>query len=192
VSTTAAKYHSTTDTSLRNKVHTLIKDKHDFTPSLLHVITWTTRIILERKVKSNIYQAVIATDVERTFVLLIYESIEDIVEESAIIGFNAGDGCRFFSLPESSSREAILNLENTSNVGIQGTYIFRADQAFITRVNETGEYKGARYRNCYSKGMLVSLATPLALAEGSGAHVYNDSFHSPRIWGNNTMHVLLM
>ena len=44
------------------------------------------------------------------------------------IGFNAGDGVRSFTLPESLTAEGVLNLENTSNVGIPGVYIFRVDQ----------------------------------------------------------------
>lgn len=45
-------------------------------------------------------------------------------------GFNAGDGDRFFSIPGSQTA-AILNVYNTSNVGIPGLWTFRVDQNAI-------------------------------------------------------------
>ena len=44
----------------------------------------------------------------------------------AQVGFNAGDGERFVSLPGSQT-EAILNISPTSNVGEPGFWIFRVD-----------------------------------------------------------------
>ena len=46
-------------------------------------------------------------------------------------GFNAGDGDRFYSIP-GSQMAAILNVYNTSNVGIPGLWMFRVDQSTIT------------------------------------------------------------
>ena len=43
----------------------------------------------------------------------------------ATIGFNSGDGLRFFNLPEASD---VFSLANSTNVGIPGTFIFRVDQ----------------------------------------------------------------
>lgn len=45
-------------------------------------------------------------------------------------GFNAGDGERFFSIPGSQTA-AILNVFNTSNVGVPGLWTFRVDQNSI-------------------------------------------------------------
>ena len=44
------------------------------------------------------------------------------------VGFNAGDGFNYFTLPQSVTADGILNLDNTSNVGIPGMYIYRVDQ----------------------------------------------------------------
>ena len=44
------------------------------------------------------------------------------------IGLNAGDGVSFITVPESLTVEGVLNLPNTSNVGLPGVYIFRVDQ----------------------------------------------------------------
>ena len=44
------------------------------------------------------------------------------------IGFNAGDGVHYYIVPESVTADGVLNLDNTSNVGIPGMYIYRVDQ----------------------------------------------------------------
>ena len=44
------------------------------------------------------------------------------------IGFNAGDGVHYYTVPESLVANNVLNLDNTSNVGIPGMYIYRVDQ----------------------------------------------------------------
>ena len=41
-------------------------------------------------------------------------------------GFNAGDGERFFSIPGSQT-SAILNVFNTTNIGVPGLWVFRVD-----------------------------------------------------------------
>ena len=46
-----------------------------------------------------------------------------------IIGFNSGDGTRFFSLSESSIDGGFLNLESSSNIGIPGVFVYRVDQS---------------------------------------------------------------
>ena len=87
----------------------------------------------------NTFQAVIATDGNRTYVGFIYEDIQW-GSSYVTIGFNAGDQSRSYTLPESFSDQAVLNLVNTSNVGRQGTYIFRVDQlATSVHQSSTGE-----------------------------------------------------
>ena len=48
----------------------------------------------------------------------------------AQVGFNAGDGIRFASVPGSQTAE-IINITTTSNVGILGVWIFRVDEEDI-------------------------------------------------------------
>ena len=45
---------------------------------------------------------------------------------AAQVGFNAGDGVNFASVPGSRTRE-IINITNTTNVNIPGVWIFRVD-----------------------------------------------------------------
>ena len=48
----------------------------------------------------------------------------------AQVGFNAGDGVRFASVPGSQTAD-IVNIDTTSNVGIPGVWIFRVDEEDI-------------------------------------------------------------
>ncbi len=60
--------------------------------------------------------------------------------------------------------------------------------------------RGLIYTESYSmilplssqSNVLVSLAAPLATAEGSGVRAYSDSYRSPKNWGTNTMCVQLV
>ena len=44
----------------------------------------------------------------------------------AQVGFNAGDGVRFASVPESQTG-AIINITMTSNIGVPGVWIFQVN-----------------------------------------------------------------
>ena len=46
-------------------------------------------------------------------------------------GFNAGDGERYFSIPGSRTAD-IVDVEHTTNVGLQGRWVFRVDDNSIT------------------------------------------------------------
>ena len=74
--------------------------------------------------QANTFQAVIATDGQRTFVLFIYANIQ--WGNNATIGFNAGDGVRSIVV---TTRP--LDVETGSNVGVTGLYINRIDLSSI-------------------------------------------------------------
>ena len=82
-----------------------------------------------------------ATDGTRSFVLFLYENITWTTGDAsggrggfggtpAQVGFNAGDGIRFASVPGSQTAE-IANIEETSNVGVPGLWIFRVDENIV-------------------------------------------------------------
>ena len=75
----------------------------------------------------NTFQAVLATDGTQTYVMFLYQDIQW-SSSATSIGFNAGDGVNFITVPESLTVEGVLNLTNTSNVGLPGVYIYRVDQ----------------------------------------------------------------
>ena len=68
-----------------------------------------------------------ATDGQTSFVLFLYNEIQ---WGQASIGFNAGDGTRFFAFSgvlTSATRE----IETQSNVGMPGIYVFQVDGSSI-------------------------------------------------------------
>ena len=50
---------------------------------------------------------------------------------AAQVGFNAGDGERFFSVPGSQTDE-IINIDTTTNVGMPGVWIFQVNGDITT------------------------------------------------------------
>ena len=46
------------------------------------------------------------------------------------VGFNAGDGVRYFSVPGSRTA-SIVDVETKTNVGLRGRWMFRIDQASV-------------------------------------------------------------
>ena len=59
-----------------------------------------------------------------TFVFFIYHDIQ--WGDGANVGFNAGDGTRFFMLQDALTNQE-LNIDEGSNVGVTGVYIYRVD-----------------------------------------------------------------
>ena len=80
----------------------------------------------------NLFQAILATDGIRAYVLFIYGDIQW-TNGRVTIGFSAGDRVRYFALPESSSSMTILDLEKTSNCVRQGVYVYRVDESQFVR-----------------------------------------------------------
>ena len=74
--------------------------------------------------QANTFQAVIATDGQRTFAIFIYADME--WGNSATVGFNAGDGIRSIVVTTQP-----LDVETGSNVGVTGLYINRIDLSVI-------------------------------------------------------------
>ncbi|XP_078521748.1 sushi, nidogen and EGF-like domain-containing protein 1 isoform X3 [Lissotriton helveticus] len=92
----------------------------------------------------NTFQIILTTDGELSFTIFNYESITwttgmhpssggDFVGLGGIAaqaGFNAGDGKRYFNIPGSRTDD-IVAVENTTNVGIPGRWVFRIDDAQV-------------------------------------------------------------
>ena len=79
----------------------------------------------------NTFQAVLATDGVLSFILLSYELIEwdrCCGYNYPNIGFNSGS--RSFSLSVALTPDAV-HIEDNSNVGIKGVYMYRVDQDTI-------------------------------------------------------------
>ena len=81
----------------------------------------------------NTYQAVIATDGEQTYVLLLYRDIQwerNFNDRVANVGFSVTDSARQygFNLFDFIAAGSPIDLPNLSNVGIPGVFHFRVDQ----------------------------------------------------------------
>ena len=59
--------------------------------------------------------------------MFLYHDIQWRTSDTTI-GFNAGDGFNYYTVPDSTTADGVLNLDSTSNVGIPGIYIYRVDQ----------------------------------------------------------------
>nr|XP_002734454.1 PREDICTED: uncharacterized protein LOC100367616 [Saccoglossus kowalevskii] len=85
----------------------------------------------------NTFQAVLITDGEQSFTIFNYGDINWTTGTMrrkggipAEVGFNAGDGVSFYKLAASMKPE-IVNIRETSNVGILGRYAFKTDRENI-------------------------------------------------------------
>ncbi len=83
------------------------------------------------------FQCVLVSDGARSFVYFLYaDGLIQWTRGSAStvhaqVGFNAGDGVRFAVVPESQTA-AIQNIDETTNVGVNGLWAFRVDREDIT------------------------------------------------------------
>ena len=77
-----------------------------------------------------------------TFVFFIYHAIQ--WGDGANIGFNAGDGTRFFMVQDALTNQ-VLNIDERSNVGVTGLYIYRVDLCSVLGPNDGEKPKISAY-----------------------------------------------
>ena len=58
---------------------------------------------------------------------------------TARAGYSSGNGVDFFELPQSGNQSALLDLENASNVGVAGTYVFNVRSGSATPAISVGD-----------------------------------------------------
>uniref|UniRef100_A0A7N6BGB5 Sushi, nidogen and EGF-like domains 1 n=1 Tax=Anabas testudineus TaxID=64144 RepID=A0A7N6BGB5_ANATE len=92
----------------------------------------------------NTFQVVLITDGELSFTIFQYNNITwttgmhassggnlaGLEGIAAQAGFNAGDGKRYFNIPGSRTAD-VVNVEETTNVGYPGRWVFRIDDANV-------------------------------------------------------------
>ncbi|MDO8973127.1 Calx-beta domain-containing protein [Reyranella sp.] len=79
-------------------------------------------------------------------------------------GYSSGNGVDFFELPQSGNQTALLDLENASNVGVAGTYVFNVRSGSATPAISVGDASLAEGNGPNSKYIVV----PVFLAAPSG------------------------
>lgn len=114
----------------------------DFAPKYAMIITWRNMTIVnrrrERPLKTNTYQAVIATDEIRTYAMYNYEQIQWITHldnydglkgSPAFVGFNAGNTTRTFEFnPYSQTQRVSLLPSGGLGNRLKGRYFFQLDE----------------------------------------------------------------
>ena len=89
---------------------------------------------------------VVAADQQMTFVFFIYGDIQ--WGDGANIGFNAGDGTRYFMDPGALTNQT-LNIDEGSNVGVTGVYIYRVDLPACSVLGPKNGEKPSYYSSTY-------------------------------------------
>ena len=114
--------------------------------------------------QTNTFQAVLATDSVRSFVIFLYadgeiqwtsgdgsHGVHGLGGTPAQVGFNAGDGIRHAVIPASYT-DAIINITHTSNVDIPGVWVFRVDEETVViggcQSTTAGNEKSIVYLHC--------------------------------------------
>lgn len=70
------------------------------------------------------------------------------------VGFNAGDGEHYFSVPGSMTN-SVLNLPQMSNIGVPGQFVFRVDQNKISNAGKA--FNSLQYKKRYSHFLLLRI-----------------------------------
>ncbi|XP_062582966.1 sushi, nidogen and EGF-like domain-containing protein 1, partial [Saccostrea cucullata] len=138
-------YRTTTDRTIlqrgTNNINTLFPNIVTFTATWMMIITWEDVAAYGCSTSGscqqwNTFQLVLINNGVNSFVVYDYNKIT--WTQSAQVGFNAGDGVHYYSVPGSMTN-AVLNLPQMSNIGIPGQYVFRVDQAKITNADTVDE-----------------------------------------------------
>ena len=74
----------------------------------------------------NTFQCVLATSAPASFVIFLYADGEIQWTNGALAGINAGDGVNSITIPGSRTQD-IINISQTSNVGIPGIWMFQVN-----------------------------------------------------------------
>ena len=93
--------------------------------------------------QANTFQVVIAADQQMTFVFFVYHAIQW-GDDGVSIGFSAGDGTRFFMVPRAQANQ-VLDIDEGSNVGVTGVYIYRVDLCSVLGPNDGEKPKISGY-----------------------------------------------
>ncbi|XP_071588840.1 sushi, nidogen and EGF-like domain-containing protein 1 [Heliangelus exortis] len=143
-------YREATDPALLGDV---TRDINQYFPDVPFAATWAFVATWDRVAyygsvseKVNTFQAVLTTDTKKSFIIFNYGDIQWTTGEAsggdaetglggtpAHAGFNSGDDTNFYNIPGSQT-EAIVNVTDTSNVGVRGRWVFQVDDFKVTGV----------------------------------------------------------
>ncbi|XP_014854595.1 PREDICTED: sushi, nidogen and EGF-like domain-containing protein 1, partial [Poecilia mexicana] len=143
-------YRQSQDASILRRasgdVRTYFAEFPDFNATWVLISTWhqVTFFGGNSQTPVNTFQVVLITDGELSFTIFQYNNITWTTGRhassggnllglggiAAQAGFNAGDGRRYFNIPGSRTAD-VVGLEETTNVGYPGRWVFRIDDANV-------------------------------------------------------------
>ena len=101
---------------------------------MLHILFCIKSLLLQ----TNTFQCVLATNGVESFVIFLYvhdkiqwttgNTLDGLGGTEAVAGINAGDGVNYVTIHGSLTPE-IINITETSNVGIPGVWMFRLSKS---------------------------------------------------------------
>lgn len=111
---------------LNNTVASSLNINTSITNGNIVIVTWdrVPPFFRSHNYTINTLQVILAGDGSLSYVIFIYGDIQ--WGEGAQIGFNAGDGTVYFTIPGALS-SATLNISQLSNVGSPGLFIYKVD-----------------------------------------------------------------
>ncbi|XP_066293398.1 sushi domain-containing protein 2-like [Branchiostoma lanceolatum] len=141
-------YRETTDSSILERattdIITAFPELPNFHATWVFIATWhEVSFYWSTGNNRNTFQAVLVSNGRYGFAIFNYGDITwtsgtdsggdprtGLGGIAAQVGFNAGNGMQYFSVPASRT-DAIVDIETTSNVNIPGRWVFRIDSAVI-------------------------------------------------------------
>ncbi|XP_038045494.1 uncharacterized protein LOC119720051 isoform X4 [Patiria miniata] len=102
----------------------------NFSASFMLIATWYKVPSKTPGPTRNTFQAVLVTDGTRSFAMFNYEDIQWSYAQRDQVGFDAGDGVNFYLISEARTAD-IVNIDERSNIGIRGRWLFRIDQSSV-------------------------------------------------------------
>ncbi|XP_038073810.1 sushi domain-containing protein 2-like isoform X2 [Patiria miniata] len=150
-------------------------DQSKFSSSWMFIVTWDEVPFFgaggEALQITNTFQALLVTNGRHSFAVYNYEDIRWTTGTAsggnssnglggipAQVGFNAGDGFTFYAVPESRT-DAIVDIDQDSNVGTIGRFLFRIDSSDIV---DSG---------CNSEGSLAVFPVSGSMLGGDIVHI---------------------
>ncbi|XP_028410519.1 sushi domain-containing protein 2-like isoform X2 [Dendronephthya gigantea] len=129
-------YRETQDFSIRTRISEEIRNffvrQRGFLAKWALIVTWLNVARFGGPSSpNNTFQTILATDGVSSFSIFLYNKITWTFgsasdNTAAQAGFNAGDGIRYFNIPNSRT-PAIINIASTSNCQVPGKWIFKID-----------------------------------------------------------------
>ena len=102
--------------------------------------------------QSNTFQCILVSSIQESYVIFLYADtriqwttgdasggIDGLGGNEALAGINAGDGINFVTIPGSLTA-SIINIAQTSNVGIPGIWMFKVNEGTVTKYNNQIEH----------------------------------------------------